>query len=82
LSASFHPAMRTAHLLRSPNDTQPQRLCLGARISGISSCAIPTRGQHLYTVGQTSTLLFNHIAQDIAAGEGFAFLDPHGDLAK
>src|SRR6266702_2786598 len=29
-----------------------------------------------------STLLLNLIAQDLAAGEGLALLDPHGDLAE
>ena len=44
------------------------------------------RRRHLYIVGQTgtgkSTLLLNLIAQDLAAGEGLALLDPHGDLAE
>ena len=29
-----------------------------------------------------STLLLNLIAQDLAAGQGLAVLDPHGDLAE
>jgi hypothetical protein len=37
-------------------------------------------------IGQTgtskSTLLLNLIRQDLAAGEGLALLDPHGDLAE
>src|SRR4051812_31580893 len=45
-----------------------------------------TRRRHLYVVGQTgtgkSTLLLNLIAQDLAAGQGLALLDPHGDLAE
>src|SRR5437764_5975276 len=52
----------------------------------ISSCSLPRSGRHLYIVGQTgtgkSTLLLNLIAQDLAAGEGLALLDPHGDLAE
>ena len=44
------------------------------------------RRRHLYLVGQTgtgkSTLLLNLIAQDLAAGQGLALLDPHGDLAE
>lgn len=44
------------------------------------------RRRHLYVVGQTgtgkSTLLLNLIRQDLAAGEGLALLDPHGDLAE
>ena len=45
-----------------------------------------TRRRHLYVVGHTSagksTLLLNLIAQDLAAGQGLAVLDPHGDLAE
>jgi DNA helicase HerA-like ATPase len=44
------------------------------------------RRRHLYVAGQTSTgkstLLLNLIAQDLAAGQGLAVLDPHGDLAE
>ena len=44
------------------------------------------RRRHLYVVGQTSTgkptLLLNLIAQDLAAGQDRAVLDPHGDLAE
>src|SRR5665213_3620090 len=65
----------------------PQELLLGARISGEFVMLDPEeRRRHLYIVGQTgtgkSTLLLNLIAQDIAAGEGLALLDPHGDLAE
>ena len=45
-----------------------------------------TRRRHLYVAGQTSTgksrLLLNLIAQNLAAGQGLAVLDPHGDLAE
>ena len=45
-----------------------------------------TRRRHLYVVGQTSTgkstLVLNLIAQDLAAGQGLAVLDPHGELAE
>jgi hypothetical protein len=66
---------------------QPQRLVLGARISGsFEVLDAEERRRHLYIVGQTgtgkSTLLLNLIAQDLAAGEGLALLDPHGDLAE
>lgn len=44
------------------------------------------RLQHLYVIGQTgtgkTTLLQNLIRQDIAAGRGLAFLDPHGDAVE
>src|SRR5471030_413467 len=68
-------------------NTSPQELLLGARISGDFVMLDPEeRRRHLYIVGQTgtgkSTLLLNLIAQDLAAGEGIALLDPHGDLAE
>ena len=44
---------------------------------------LDTRRRHLYVIGQTSTskstLLLNLIAQDLAAGQGLAVLDPRGD---
>lgn len=44
------------------------------------------RRHHCYVLGKTgsgkSTLLRNMILQDIEAGRGVAFLDPHGDLAE
>lgn len=44
------------------------------------------RRSHLYIIGATgtgkSTLLETLIRQDIAAGQGVALLDPHGDLAE
>jgi DNA helicase HerA-like ATPase len=47
---------------------------------------LDTRRRHLYVIGQTSTskstLLLNLIAQDLAAGQGFAALDPRGDIAE
>ena len=43
------------------------------------------RQRHMYVVGKTgmgkSTLLENMAAQDIASGEGMAFIDPHGSAA-
>jgi len=42
------------------------------------------RRRHLYAIGQTgtgkSTLMLNMIRQDIEAGKGVAFIDPHGDI--
>src|SRR5205809_7885581 len=44
------------------------------------------RRAHMYVIGQTgtgkSTLLANLAAQDAAKGEGFALIDPHGDLVR
>jgi hypothetical protein len=43
------------------------------------------RRQHLYVIGKSgtgkTTLLHNLMVQDIEAGHGLAFLDPHGDEA-
>src|SRR5260370_18073821 len=70
-----------------PMTLQHQQLCIGALPSGELVMLDPDeRRRHLYIVGQTgtgkSTLLLNLIAQDLAAGEGLALLDPHGDLAE
>lgn len=44
------------------------------------------RQRHLYAVGQTgtgkSTFLENLALQDMLNGDGFAFVDPHGDTAE
>src|SRR6185369_10015993 len=44
------------------------------------------RRRHTYIVGQTgtgkSTLLENLAVQDMLNGDGFAFIDPHGDTAE
>lgn len=44
------------------------------------------RQRHMYVVGQTgtgkSTYLENLALQDMRAGNGFAFVDPHGDTAE
>ncbi|HSX48604.1 MAG TPA: ATP-binding protein [Candidatus Nanoarchaeia archaeon] len=44
------------------------------------------RRRHTYIVGQTgtgkSTMLENLAVQDMLAGNGFAFIDPHGDTAE
>lgn len=48
--------------------------------------AIGDRQRHMYVVGQTgtgkSTFLENLALQDMMAGNGFAFVDPHGDTAE
>src|SRR6185436_8652102 len=44
------------------------------------------RRRHTYILGQTgtgkSTMLENLAVQDMLAGNGFAFIDPHGDTAE
>src|SRR3990172_622145 len=64
-----------------------RQLCIGAHaLGGDVLLDSEERRRHLYVVGQTgtgkSTLLLNLIRQDLAAGEGLALLDPHGDLAQ
>src|SRR5947209_1766028 len=64
-----------------------QQLCVGTHTMGdLVVLDSEERRRHLYIIGQTgtgkSTLLLNLIAQDLAAGEGIALLDPHGDLAE
>src|SRR5437762_4338152 len=70
-----------------PMTLHQQQLFLGTDVRGDFVVLDPEeRGRHLYIVGQTgtgkSTLLLNLIAQDLAAGQGLALLDPHGDLAE
>ncbi len=44
------------------------------------------RFRHFYIIGQTgtgkSTILRTMMNQDMAAGNGFTLIDPHGDLAE
>ncbi|MDB5181762.1 MAG: hypothetical protein JWP13_525, partial [Candidatus Saccharibacteria bacterium] len=48
--------------------------------------ALGDRQRHMYAVGQTgtgkSTFLENLALQDMLSGDGFAFIDPHGDTAE
>ena len=48
--------------------------------------ALEDRQRHMYVVGQTgtgkSTFLENLALQDMINGDGFAFVDPHGDTAE
>jgi len=48
--------------------------------------ALQDRQRHMYAVGQTgtgkSTFLENLALQDMLNGDGFAFVDPHGDTAE
>src|SRR5437588_3011517 len=88
-AASTIPNLRCSRHTGSvpPMTASPQVLCIGARTSGELVVLDPDeRRRHLYIVGQTgtgkSTLLLNLIAQDLAAGQGLALLDPHGDLAE
>jgi hypothetical protein len=63
---------------------QPPIIATTATGSGIAFSR-HERERHLYLVGKSgsgkSTALFNLAMHDIAAGEGVAVIDPHGDLA-
>lgn len=47
---------------------------------------LPDRKRHIYILGKTgmgkTTLLGNMIYDDIHAGKGLAYIDPHGDMAE
>jgi hypothetical protein len=56
------------------------------RGGGIVCLTLPDRARHLYIGGKSgvgkTTLMHNLIVQDIEAGRGLAFIDPHGDEAE
>ncbi len=72
-----------------PRNIPDQGLLLGYNIfRGIKKAIridIDDRRRHIYTLGQTgtgkTTLLENLALQDMLNGNGFAFVDPHGDIA-
>ncbi|HWO94384.1 MAG TPA: DUF87 domain-containing protein [Dehalococcoidia bacterium] len=64
---------------------------VGTTTTGLSldapvTLSLDDRRRHLHIIGKTgtgkSTLLYALMLQDLAAGRGFALLDPHGDLAQ
>jgi len=72
------------------NHSKPQLTTLGVttgryrpRTFGVLQ---PDRLMHMYIIGQTgvgkTTFMHNMMRQDIVAGRGFCFIDPHGDLAE
>ena len=71
-----------------PEDTDCQQLGTATIGLNLNAPVALSRGdlrRHLYVIGKTgtgkSTLLLNLMQADLAAGRGFALLDPHGDLA-
>lgn len=73
-----------------PRNIPEEGLLLGYNLFRGSKKAIRLdlvdRQRHMYVVGQTgtgkSTFLENLALQDMLNGEGFAFIDPHGDTAE
>ena len=59
---------------------------IGLTIDAAVSLSVEDRRRHLHVIGKTgtgkSTFLLSLLLQDLAAGRGFALLDPHGDLAQ
>lgn len=73
-----------------PRNMPDQGLLLGYNVfRGVKKpirLGLGDRQRHMYAVGQTgtgkSTFLENLALQDMLAGNGFAFVDPHGDTAE
>ncbi|HSW79151.1 MAG TPA: ATP-binding protein [Candidatus Saccharimonadales bacterium] len=73
-----------------PRNVPEKGLLLGYNIfRGVKKpirLGIGDRQRHMYAVGQTgtgkSTFLENLALQDMLSGNGFAFVDPHGDTAE
>lgn len=76
--------------VEGPQDVSEQGLLLGYNIFRGIKKAIRLdkldRQRHMYVVGQTgvgkSVFLENLAFQDMRNGDGFAFIDPHGDTAE
>lgn len=74
----------------APRNMPNEGLLLGYNIfRGVKKpirLAIQDRQRHMYVVGQTgtgkSTFMENLALQDMLNGDGFAFVDPHGDTAE
>lgn len=74
----------------APSNLPKQGIIIGRNVFRSEERAVPIlkddRRRHLYLIGQTGTgksaLLQEMIRQDLEAGEGIAFIDPHGDAAE
>lgn len=73
-----------------PRNMSTEGLLLGYNVfRGVKKpihLSLTDRQRHMYVVGQTgtgkSTFLENLALQDMLSGDGFAFVDPHGDTAE
>ena len=74
----------------APRNIPPEGLFMGYNLfRGVKKpirISLSDRQRHMYAVGQTgtgkSTFLENLALQDMLNGDGFAFIDPHGDTAE
>lgn len=73
-----------------PNNIPEEGLLLGYNVFRGTKKAIrlsdDDRRRHMYIIGQTGTgkswMLKSQVMQDIIAGRGLAFIDPHGDAVE
>lgn len=81
---------QTSKQVDGPRNMSDEGLLLGYNIfRGVKKpirLALSDRQRHIYIVGQTGTgksmMLENLALQDMLTGGGFAFIDPHGDVAE
>jgi hypothetical protein len=81
---------QTSKQVDGPRNISDEGLLLGYNVfRGVKKpirLAMDDRQRHMYVVGQTgtgkSTFLENLALQDMLNGDGFAFVDPHGDTAE
>jgi hypothetical protein len=81
---------QTSKQVDGPRNIADEGLLLGYNVfRGVKKpirLALEDRQRHMYVVGQTgtgkSTFLENLALQDMLNGDGFAFVDPHGDTAE
>lgn len=81
---------QTSKQVDGPRNISDEGLLLGYNVfRGVKKpirLALEDRQRHMYVVGQTgtgkSTFLENLALQDMLNGDGFAFVDPHGDTAE
>lgn len=80
---------QTSKQVDGPRNIPEEGLLLGYNLfRGVKKpirLSLEDRRRHMYVVGQTgtgkSTFMENLALQDMLNGEGFAFVDPHGDVA-
>ena len=83
-------ARQTSKQVDGPRNFMKEGLLLGHNVFRSNKRQIilgdDDRMRHMYVVGQTGTgksvFLENLVLQDMAAGKGFALVDPHGETAE